>query len=988
MITKANRHWLIIFIFSVSGFTGLIYESIWSHYLKLFLGHAAYAQALVLVIFMGGMAFGSWFIGARSVKQTNLLLLYALAEGIIGVLGLVFHPVFEFILDFSYNTLLPGLSPGWVHAVKWLIGSALILPQSFLLGTTFPLICNGLLRRHEGGTGSTVSILYFSNSIGAAIGVLVSGFILLKAFGLPGTIMTAALINILLALVVYLLAKTDREQLCFSNDLSSRDLLPITFLIAAFLTGMASFIYEISWIRMLSMVLGSSTHAFELMLSAFIAGLAFGGLWIRKRIDRISDPVAFAAGVQIIMGLLAIITIPLYNFTYEIMSLSLSALARTETGYFFYSLTGHLICLLVMLPATFCAGMTFPLFSTILLQRGYGERSIGYVYAANTIGAIFGVLFTIFIGLPLLGMKGSIIFGSGIDIILGFALLVFLVKSVPVSRTVLNFLVCAGVLATAFYLTEIDRYRIISGVYRSGTSLMESARDILYYKDGKTATISVTRLEDGRVVIATNGKPDAAINMRENTRTAALDEITMVMAGALPLLINPDIRQVANIGMGSGLTSHTILEWPGIEQLDTVEIEAAMVEGARHYLPRVDNVFNDPRSRINIEDAKTFFSLNQHKYDLIISEPSNPWVSGTASLFTLEFYREIKRYLVDGGLLAQWIQIYELDTSLLMSVFKALQVHFPYFEIYTTDNSNLLIIASAKPIANTLDSAVFDNPGLAAELQHVGIYGIQDIKTRYLGNERVFGNLIRSFNISHNSDYFPVLDLNAERSRFLQHNALNMTEYRTEGLPLINLLLPGYYDENRTRVTDNKWHTFSHLAWLSMNLYAYFMETGEMQPDSVAREAQTAVYVLKHPRSECSAPDYEPLWLDAIFRLMYGTLPYLQPGELNDLIETINGACRDTMTLRQLQWLVLYKALAQGNARLSLDTGMELLAAGNLDPARKRFLFKATVLSAIVDNQHAVAANIWNEHIRGIYRNSDIPFAAYILQSLIEDTGL
>ncbi|MDX1519284.1 MAG: fused MFS/spermidine synthase, partial [Gammaproteobacteria bacterium] len=493
MITKAYKHWLIIFIFSVSGFTGLIYESIWSHYLKLFLGHAAYAQALVLSIFMGGMAFGSWFAAARSDKHHNLLLLYALAEAIIGLFGLVFHPLFDFLLQFSYSSILPGLDPVWVQAYKWSLGTLLILPQSFLLGTTFPLLSNGLLRRQQKDTGWTVSMLYFSNSIGASIGVLVSGFVLIKLTGLPGTILTAAIINILLALLVYLLAGSDRETPRFPARLSSRDRLPLVFLAAAFLTGAASFIYEISWIRMLSMVLGTSTHSFELMLSAFILGLALGGFWIRNRIDSVSDPVSLAATVQIVMGLFAISTIPLYNFTYEIMSVMLSALDRTDTGYFFYSVTGHAICLLIMLPATFCAGMTFPLFTKILLQNDYGERAIGYIYSANTLGAITGVFFTVFFGLPLLGLKGSIILGGAIDIVLGFALLLLLVKNLNMTRTALNIAVCALVLVAAWHFTGIDKFRVISSVYRTGSSLFSSAREILYYRDGKTASISVTR---------------------------------------------------------------------------------------------------------------------------------------------------------------------------------------------------------------------------------------------------------------------------------------------------------------------------------------------------------------------------------------------------------------------------------------------------------------------------------------------------------------
>ncbi len=987
MITKANRHWLIIVIFSISGFTGLIYESVWSHYLKLFLGHAAYAQALVLAIFMGGMALGAWYAAARSDRHTNLLLLYALAEGIIGLFGLVFHPVFDFLLQFSHGAVLPWLAPGWGHVWKWLLGSLLILPQSFLLGTTFPLLSNGLLRRHDTGTGWTVSMLYFSNSIGAAIGVLVSGFVLIGRVGLPGTILTAAIINILLALFVYLLAKSEQETPKFPARLPSRHALPLIFLMASFLTGMASFIYEISWIRMLSMVLGASTHSFELMLSAFILGLALGGFWIRRHIDNIADPVALAAGIQIIMGLFAVSTVPLYNFTYEFMSLVLSALDRTDSGYFFYTITGHAICLFIMLPTTFCAGMTFPLFTKILLQNDYGERSIGFIYAANTLGAICGVFIAVFIGLPLLGLKGSMLLGGGIDIVLGFLLLLILVRNVSPGNIAINLLVCAAVLAAAYGLTEIDKNRLISGVYRTGTSVFARASEILFYRDGKTATISVTRLKDDNVIIATNGKPDASIIMGDNVKEPSQDEITMVMAAALPLAIDPGIRQAANIGMGSGMTSHILLDWPGIESLDTVEIEAAMVEGARHYLPRVANVYEDARSHIHIEDAKTFFSLHQKKYDLIVSEPSNPWVSGTSNLFTREFYRDIKRHLNPGGMLVQWLQVYELETRLLMSVIKALHEQFPYFDIYSTDNSNLLIISRLEKTDQPLDAGVFTNGNISRELGHVGMTSLQDFRARYLGNEKVLGAMINRYNISPNSDYFPILDLNAERSRYLGLNARELVEYRTMPLPLIKLLLPGYYQDARTRVNDSTLHTFARRSHKAARIYAEF--TGQaMDSDMALPDGSAAmVYILNQPPRDCQDPGYEKLWINNLYQLALNTLPYLQPGELKDLIGILKQNCVDNMSVSQLQWLVLYKALAEGDAKIIRQTAQELLHNGErwrID--QRRFLFAAALLGAILQQEYDTAIEVWNTHIDDLYGKSSIPFEVLLLQSLIKSS--
>src|SRR5713101_8474013 len=316
-------------LFTVSGFAGLIYESIWSHYLKLFLGHAAYAQTLVLALFMGGMAIGSWLCSRWSGAWGNLLRGYALAEASIGFAALSFHPIFVSATDAAYASILPALG-GEIPAMlfKWTLAGLLILPQSVLLGMTFPLMSAGLIRRYPAAPGESLAMLYFTNSFGASIGVLASGFVMIEKLGLPGTVQTAGALNLALAAAVWVLARGTEEPMSArpAAGRDSEDAAPFRlFLAAALLTGAASFVFEIGWIRMLSLVLGSSTHSFELMLSAFILGIACGGYWVRRRIDSIADPVRFLGVVQVAMGLAALATLPLYGQMFELMRALLSA---------------------------------------------------------------------------------------------------------------------------------------------------------------------------------------------------------------------------------------------------------------------------------------------------------------------------------------------------------------------------------------------------------------------------------------------------------------------------------------------------------------------------------------------------------------------------------------------------------------------------------------------------------------------------------------
>src|SRR5688572_15788 len=449
-------------LFTASGFSGLIYESVWTHYLKLFLGHAAYAQSLVLAVFMGGMAAGAAWCGRRSARLANPLAAYALIEAAIGLAALGFHFVFVGVTDWSYASLLPGLGNEWLAlGAKLLVSCLLILPQSVLLGMTFPLMSAGLARAQRGAVGESVAMLYFTNSLGGAAGVLASGFVLIAWAGLPGTLQTAGVLNLLIAGIVWLLARPARHEPI--QDVSTSESNLHLLLAVAFFTGLASFVYEICWIRMLSLVLGASTHSFELMLATFIFGLALGALVVHRRVDAAPDPVRLLAWVQVAMGLAAAATLPVYDFTFTFMEGLLKGLARTETGYTLFNLSGAAVSALVMLPATFCAGMTLPLITGALLRRGAGESAIGRVYAANTLGAIAGVLAAVHFGLPVLGLKGTLLAGAAIDVALGILLLNTQKRAMAIAAAVSTMLLLAVALGV-----QLDVRKMTAGVFRHG----------------------------------------------------------------------------------------------------------------------------------------------------------------------------------------------------------------------------------------------------------------------------------------------------------------------------------------------------------------------------------------------------------------------------------------------------------------------------------------------------------------------------------------
>ena len=273
-----------------------------------------------------------------------------------------------------------------------------------------------------------------------------------------------------------------------------------------------------------------------------------------------------------------------------------------------------------------------------------------------------------------------------------------------------------------------DPYRMVSAVYRTGLARAPQGSKVDYLRDGKTATISLLTI-DGVTMIATNGKPDASIAV--DGGKPATDEITMIMAAALPLSLHRAPAKVANIGFGSGLTSAVLLKSAAVRSLTSIEIEPFMVEAARQgYGPRVSAVFTDPRSKVVIEDAKSFFAGSHARFDVIVSEPSNPWVSGVATLFSDEFYGQVTRYLAEDGLLVQWLQIYETDIDVVVSILKALSPHFADYQVFNVNDSDILVVASRDHRLGDPDPGIFGNAALSEELRRAGITGLEDLTSR------------------------------------------------------------------------------------------------------------------------------------------------------------------------------------------------------------------------------------------------------------------
>jgi spermidine synthase len=386
--------------------------------------------------------------------------------------------------------------------------------------------------------------------------------------------------------------------------------------------------------------------------------------------------------------------------------------------------------------------------------------------------------------MPLLGLKWLLVAGASVDIALGVVLLAGERQRAAgegQSRWSPKLMLGAGLAAAVIIASlraQLDHTVLTSGVFRYGTVQAPGTREVLFYKDGRTATVSVRRIPDTHgLTLATNGKPDASLgpewlNAKAEPKPGAFthDAPTQLFVPLIPLAYVPGAKTAAVIGFGSGMTSHALLGSPVLERLVTIEIEPEMINASRNFYPANARAYDDKRSTFVIDDARAYFAASGKKFDLIVSEPSNPWVSGVSGLFTAEFYERVTHYLTPSGVFAQWLHLYEIDDALLLSVMSALSQHFPTYSIYQISNRDIILVATTRAALPAPDWSIFQSQALASDLKRVWPITAHTMETLRVADSRSLMPLVRIAG-NPNSDFYPTLDLNAERTRYMKIDA-------------------------------------------------------------------------------------------------------------------------------------------------------------------------------------------------------------------------
>src|SRR5438094_1394405 len=591
---------------------------------------------------MAGLALGSWKLGKKADRTNNPLRMYGLLEIGIGLSAALVPLIFR-ALDTVYWAVAPSVSsvPGGALFVRFATSFAVLLTPTFLMGGTLPVLAR-FFTGDVDEVENKVGVLYALNTFGAAAGTMAAALVFIPGIGNTRTTLTIAAVNVAIGLFAVWMAEgqqtsTESDTLTRPSALSQweRQVNPTSgrlVLLTLAVSGFVAMMYEVSWTRALSAMIGSSTYAFSIMLVTFLGGIALGSSIVGRR-----KPAATLR----LLGLLQL-GVAIGGIVFLIGYLAAPYLLIALILAFYYSFPAILTIQFVlsaalMVFATVCMGATFPVASQLYSSKvTILGRSIGNIYSFNTMGAIAGSLFAGFLLIPIIGTERTILAG----LFFNAAMALLLLAEAKTSRTaqfvgvILLIGATLGMRGGVVWKPEImDRGVLIySHAFESRPELTIGEHyedtDVVYFKEGNNATISVRKGEN-YMALRTNGKVDAS--NRD-------DMITQLTVGWLPAFFHPHPQSALVIGYGSGVTVGAVTSIKSIEDIDCIEIEPAVFGAGSAFAEINRKSYENPRVHLTFNDERNYMNMTRKKYDIIISEPSNPWIAGVASLFTAEFY--------------------------------------------------------------------------------------------------------------------------------------------------------------------------------------------------------------------------------------------------------------------------------------------------------------------------------------------------------------
>jgi spermidine synthase len=714
--------------FFLSGAGSLVLEVVWMRLLWLVFGTTTLAISTILVAYMSGLGVGGFLGGRLARRVTDGVRAYGWIELAVGLYALSVPALFA-VFPLVGREWLAGLSFWPAALVRFGLSLAVLIAPTIGMGMTLPFLTRAVVR-DTSAAGRGIAILYGVNTLGAVCGVFVSTFALLPWLGVRGSSYFGAALYLGVGALALVLARRASAAEATEPETASTRSGRLTrwnpALIAYGTVGFTSLVYEVAWTRALSMVVGSSIYAFACMLAAFLLGIAVGSLVARPFADRLRRPLAAYAGGIALLGLLSLLSLsvlPLLPGTF------MTLVRRFGESPLLLLLSQIAMAIAVMFPPAFVLGALFPLLARAQSEVQGAAPAVGDVYFVNTVGSASGAFMAGFVLLPALGLRGTAALAIATNLAAGALVLLWRGHERTPQRVALAAAPALLALAVALHPPALDTRPLARGGYVAArifddspdAALLEGIprEEVSYYRDGLSATVSVHHMR-GQWTLHLNGKADAS---------TGADMGTQVLVAQAAMLFGKAPRDVLVIGWASGVTVGSAARHP-LERLDAVELEPAMLE-ASHFFEHVNGrPLDNPRVHVVLDDGRNYVETTRQKYDVIISEPSNPWLTGVANLFTREYFRAARAALTPEGRFIAWFPLYAMDFDALRSILASVRAEFPNVYALVLDRNlpDLMVLATAKPLTPE-DLPRWESlpPAVQSDLYRIGTHSTADL---------------------------------------------------------------------------------------------------------------------------------------------------------------------------------------------------------------------------------------------------------------------
>ncbi len=678
---------ILLLLFAGSGCAALIYEVVWFQLLQLVIGSSAVSLGVLLGTYMGGMCLGSALLSRVISRREHPLKVYGLLElgiGFFGVAVLFVIPMLNGIYTAAVGDGLPSI------LLRGLVAGICLLPPTVLMGASLPAIGRWVESTPTGI--SWLGLFYGSNIAGAVFGCLFAGFYLLRVHDMRVATFVAAGINIAVAVASFALRSHAEYSAAeeSSKIKAPKGAWPVYTAIA--LSGLCALGAEVVWTRLLALMLGATVYTFSIILAVFLIGLGIGSsagsVWTRT----LKRPRLALGACQLLLALAVAWTA--YAVSDLIPSWPFNPLAVTNPWRLFR--VDFMMCLMAILPPALLWGLSFPLaLAGVASKEQDSGALVGEVYAANTVGAILGAVGFSIVLIPWVGTQGSQQALIALSVVAG--LILFYKSGLSGSG---YFGVAAATLVAIILFATVSPVPWLAIAYGRRMSLQTAPGQPLYIGEGRNSSVVVSRLDGGQIYFHVSGKVEAS--------TEPYDMRLQRMLGHIPALIHSKPESVLVVGFGAGVTAGTFVVHPEVKNITICEIEPLIPQASSKYFATENhNVFHDPRTHMVYDDARHFVLTTKDKFDIITSDPIHPWVKGTATLYSKEYFELVKKHLNPGGVITQWVPLYESDFDTVKSELATFFDVFPNGTIWGNDINgegyDLVLLAQVEPTKINLD---------------------------------------------------------------------------------------------------------------------------------------------------------------------------------------------------------------------------------------------------------------------------------------------